>query len=163
MRGPHDSTGDEASLILTSPPSPLSLDLHPGFTHFYLFAHSHYIHSFSGLIAAHPQGTLNCEACHPPPSHPSGPHVERPISKTRRYTNVVCCPDMLNATVSPRTRGPWHGAHCVRSIYSSSGAASLATLAVPHSAMSVREAWNRVTTSVWWSCGNSGVELWYKM
>ena len=29
--------------------------------------------------------------------------------KTRRYTNVVCCPDMLTANVSPRTRGPWRG------------------------------------------------------
>ena len=70
MRGPHDSTGDEASLILTPPPSPLSLD-------------------------------------HQPPAHPSRPPLERQISKTRRYTNVVCCPDMFNAIVSPRTRGPW--------------------------------------------------------
>ena len=68
MRGPHDRTGDEASLILTPPP--LSLD-------------------------------------HQPPAHPSRPPLERQISKTRRYTNVVCCPDMFNAIVSPRTRGPW--------------------------------------------------------
>ena len=52
-----------------------------------------------------------------------------------------------------------HIEHYVRSIYSSSGAASLATLVVPHSAMSVGEAWTRVTISVWWSCGNPGVEL----
>ena len=51
---------------------------------------------------------------------------------------------ILTANVSPRTRGPW------RSIYSSSGAASLATLVVPHSAMSVGAAWNRVATNVWW-------------
>ena len=108
MRGPHDSTCDEASLILT-PPSPLSLDLHPSFTHFYLFAHSHHIHSFSGFIAPHPQGTLTCEACHQPPAHPSRPPLERQISKTRRYTNVVCCPDMLNAIIGPQTRGPWRG------------------------------------------------------
>ena len=99
VRGPHDGTGDEATLILTPPP-PLSLDLHPGFTHFYLFTHSHHIHSFSGLIAPHPKGTLTCEACHQPPAHPSRPPLERQISKTRRYTNVVCCPDMLNAIVS---------------------------------------------------------------
>ena len=99
VRGPHDGTGDEASLILTPPP-PLSLDLHTGFTHFYLFTHSHHIQSFSGLIAPHPQGTLTCEACHQPPAHPSRPPLERQISKTRRYTNVVCCPDMLNAIVS---------------------------------------------------------------
>ena len=43
-----------------------------------------------------------------------------------------------------------HIEHCVRCIYSSSGAASLATLAVPQSAMSVGAACNRVTTSVWW-------------
>ena len=59
VQGPHDGMGDEASLILTPPPS---LDLHPCFTHFYFFAHSHHIHSFSGLIALHPQGTLTCEA-----------------------------------------------------------------------------------------------------
>ena len=28
------------------------------------------------------------------------------MSKTRRYKNVRCCLDMLNAIVSPRTRGP---------------------------------------------------------
>ena len=71
MRGPHDSTGDQASLILTPPPS--SLDLHSGFTHFYLFAHFHHIHSFSGLIAPHPQGTLTCEACHESPPTPLDP------------------------------------------------------------------------------------------
>ena len=72
---------------------------------------------------------------------------------------------MLNAIVSPRTRGPWRGGaaathieHCVRSLYSPSGAASLATLAAPHSAMSVGAAWNRVTTSVWWLCGNPALE-----
>ena len=77
---------------------------------------------------------------------------------------------MLNAIVSPRTRGPWRGGaaathieHCVRSIYSPSGAASLATVVVPHSAMSGCAAWNRVTTSVWWLCGNQGVELLYTM
>ena len=107
VRGPHDGTGDEASLILT--PTPLSLDLHPGFTHFYLFAHSHHIHSFFGLIAPHPQGTLTCEACQQPPAHPSRPPLVRQISKTRRYTNVACCLDMLNAIVSARTRGPWRG------------------------------------------------------
>ena len=53
--------------------------------------------------------------------------------------------------------------HCVRSIYSPSGATSLATLAVPNSAMSVGEAWGHVTTSVWWPCGNPGVELRYTM
>ena len=52
-----------------------------------------------------------------------------------------------------------HIQHCVRSLYSPSGAASLATLVVPHSAMSVGAAWNRMTTSVWWLCGNPGVEL----
>ena len=36
-------------------------------------------------------------------------------------------------------------------------------LAVPHSAMSVGEAWSHVTTSVWWPCGNPGVELRYTM
>ena len=40
---------------------------------------------------------------------PSRRPLERQISKTRRYTNVVCCPNMLNAIVSPRTRGPWRG------------------------------------------------------
>ena len=59
VQGPRDGTGDEASLIL--PPPPPSLDLHPCFTHFYLFAHSHHIHSFSGLIAPHPRGALTCE------------------------------------------------------------------------------------------------------
>ena len=49
-----------------------------------------------------------------------------------------------------------HIEHCVQSIYSPSGAASLPTLSVPHSAMSVGEAWNRVTTSPWWPCGNPG-------
>ena len=56
-----------------------------------------------------------------------------------------------------------HIEHCVRSIYSPSRAASLGTLAVPHSAMSVGEAWSRVTTSVWWPCGNPGVALRYTM
>ena len=56
-----------------------------------------------------------------------------------------------------------HTEHFGRSIYSPSGAASLATLAVPHSAMSVGKAWSRVTTSVWWLCGNPGVELRYTM
>ena len=70
---------------------------------------------------------------------------------------------------SARGQGPLargaatHIEYCVRSIYSSSGAASLATLVVPHSAMSVGEAWTRVTISVWWSCGNPGVELQYTM
>ena len=109
MRGPHDSTFDEASLILTPPPSPLCLDLHPSFTHFYVFAHSHHIHSFFGLIAPHPEGTLICEACHQPSGHPPRPPLERQISKMRRHTNVVCCRDMLNAIVSPRTRCPWRG------------------------------------------------------
>ena len=44
VQEPRDGTGDEATLILTPP------------THFYLFAHSHHIHSFSGLIAAYPRG-----------------------------------------------------------------------------------------------------------
>ena len=88
MRGPHDSTGDEASLILTPPPLPPQLDSHPGFTHFYLFAHSHHIHSFSGLIAPHPQGTLTCEACHQPPAHPSRPPLERQISKFAQRVNA---------------------------------------------------------------------------
>ena len=56
-----------------------------------------------------------------------------------------------------------HIEHCVRSIYSPGGLASLATLAVPQSAMSVGEVWSRVTTSVWWLCGNPGVELRYTM
>ena len=45
-----------------------------------------------------------------PPIHPSGPPLERETSNTRRYTDVVCCSDMLNAILSPRTRGPWRGA-----------------------------------------------------
>ena len=56
-----------------------------------------------------------------------------------------------------------HIEHCVRSIHSPSGAASLATLVVPHSAMSVGAAWNRVTTNVWSPCGYPGVELRYTM
>ena len=36
--------------------------------------------------------------------------VERQIGKTRRYTNVVCWADMLNAIIGPQTRGPWRGA-----------------------------------------------------
>ena len=56
-----------------------------------------------------------------------------------------------------------HIEHRVQSIYSLGRAPSLATLAVPHSAMSVGEAWSRVTTSVWWPCGNPGVELRYTM
>ena len=75
---------------------------------------------------------------------------------------------LLNAIVSPRTRDPWRGPathieHCVRSIYSPGEAVSLATLAVPHSAMSVGAAWSRMTTSVWWPCGNPVVELRYAM
>ena len=132
VRGPHDSTGDEASLILT--PSPLSLD-------------------------------------HQPPAHPSRPPLERQISKTRRYTNVVCCPDMLNAIVGPRTRGPWRGmlppTLSIVSDPSTPQAELLALLAVPHSAMSVGTAWNRVATSVWWpvvetqewNCGTQ-CEMW---
>ena len=68
------------------------------------------------------------------------------------------------ADKGPLARGAaTHIEHCVRSIYSPSGGASLATLAVPHSAMNVGEAWNRVTTSVWWPCANPGVELRYTM
>ena len=68
------------------------------------------------------------------------------------------------ADKGPLARGAaTHIEHCVRSIYSPSGAASLATLVVPHSTMSVGEAWTRVATSVWWSCGNPGVELRYTM
>ena len=134
MRGPHDSTGDEASVILTPPPSPLSLD-------------------------------------HQPPAHPCRPPLERQISKTRRYTNVVCCPDMLTANVSPRTRGPWPGmlppTLSIVSDPSTPQAELLALLAVPHSAMSVGAAWNRVATSVWWpvvetrewNCGTQ-CEMW---
>ena len=48
---------------------------------------------------------LVAQPCFPPGQVPP---LERQISKTRRYTNVVCCPDMFNAIVSPRTRGPWH-------------------------------------------------------
>ena len=50
-----------------------------------------------------------------PPFFPPGANgapfssVSARFRKTRRYTNVVCCPDMLTANVSPRTRGPWHG------------------------------------------------------
>ena len=46
-----------------------------------------------------------------PPGANSAPFssVSARFRKTRRYTNVVCCPDMLTANVSPRTRGPWHG------------------------------------------------------
>ena len=89
MRGLHDSTGDEASWILTPPPFPLSLD-------------------------------------HQPPVHPSRPPLERQISKNRRYTHVKC-------NRQPADKGPLardaatHIEHCVRSIYSSSGAASLAS------------------------------------
>ena len=50
VRGPTDGIGDEASLILN--PAPM-LGFTPCFTHFYLFAHSHHIYSFSGLIAPH--------------------------------------------------------------------------------------------------------------
>ena len=40
----------------------------------------------------------------------------------------------------------------------------LALLAVPHSAMSVGAAWNRVATSVWWPVVEApGVELRYTM
>ena len=134
MRGLHDSTDDEASLILTPPPSPLSLD-------------------------------------HQPPAHPSRPPLERQISKNRRYTNVVCCPDMLNAIVSPWTRRPWGGT-LLPTLSTVSDpctpqARLLALLAVPHSAMSVGAAWNRVATSVWcpvvetreWNCGTQ-CEMW---
>ena len=50
-----------------------------------------------------------------PPFFPPGANgapfssVSARFRKTRRYTNVVCCPDMLTANVSPRTRGPWRG------------------------------------------------------
>ena len=77
--------------------------------------------------------------------------------------------DIVKCNRQPADKGPLaraaatHIEHCVRSIYSPSGAASLATLVVPHSAMSVGEAWTRVTTSVWCSCGNPGVELQYTM
>ena len=80
--------------------------------------------------------------------------VSAGFRKTRRYTNVVCCPDMLNAIVSPRTRGPWRGmlppTLSIVSDPSTPQAELLALLAVPHSAMSVGAAWNRVATSVWW-------------
>ena len=49
------------------------------------------------------------------------------------------------------------------SLHSPSGGASLATLVVPHSAMSAGAAWNCVTTSVWWLCRNPEVELRYTM
>ena len=39
--------------------------------------------------------------------------------------------------------------------------ALFATLAVPHSAMCVGEAWSHVASGVWWLCGNPGVELRY--
>ena len=55
------------------------------------------------------------------------------------------CTYMLNAIVSPRTRGPWRGGaaaphieHCFRSIHSPSGATSLATLVVPHAVLAHR-------------------------
>ena len=80
--------------------------------------------------------------------------VSARFRKTRRYTNVVCCPDMLTANVSPRTRGPWRGmlppTLSIVSDPSTPQAELLALLAVPHSAMSVGAAWNRVATSVWW-------------
>ena len=91
--------------------------------------------------------------------------------KTRRYTNVVCCPDMLTANVSPRTRGPLRGmlppTLSIVSDPSTPQAELLALLAVPHLAMSVGAAWNRVATSVWWpvvktrewNCGTQ-CEMW---
>ena len=134
MRGAHDSKGDEATLILTPPPSPQGLD-------------------------------------HQPPVHRSRHPLERQISKTRRYTNVICCPDMLTANVSPRTRGPWRGMLrpplSIVSDPSTNQAELLALLAVPHSAMSVGAAWNSVASSVWWpvvetrewNCGTQ-CEMW---
>ena len=71
---------------------------------------------------------------------------------------------LVKCNCQPADKGPLargaatHIEHCVRSIYSPSGAASLATLVVPHSAMSVGEAWNHVTTSVWWKPG-SGIAV----
>ena len=58
MQGPHEGTADEGSLISTPP----SLDLHPYFNHFHLFADSYHIQSFTGLIDPYPQGTLISEA-----------------------------------------------------------------------------------------------------
>ena len=78
---------------------------------------------------------------------------------------------MLNAIVSPRTKGPWRGMlPPILSIVSDAStpqAELLALLAVPHSAMSVGAAWNRVATSVWWpvvetrewNCGTK-CEMW---
>ena len=95
-----------------------------------------------------------------PPFFPPGANgapfssVSARFRNTRRYTNVVCCPDMLTANVSPRTRGPWRGmlppTLSIVSDPSTPQAELLALLAVPHSAMSVGAAWNRVATSVWW-------------
>ena len=67
---------------------------------------------------------------------------------------VSCSMFMFNAIVSPRTRGPWRGmlppTLSIVSDPSTPQAEPLALLAVPHSAMSVGAAWNRVATSVWW-------------
>ena len=87
--------------------------------------------------------------------------VHNTLSLSPRAT-VKC--NRQPADKGPLARGAaTHIEHCVRSIYSLSGAASLATLVVPHSTMSVGEAWTCVTTSIWWSCGNPGVELRYTM
>ena len=112
-----------------------------------------------------------------PPFFPPGANgapfssVSARFRKTRRYTNVVCCPDMLTANVSPRTRGPWRRmlppTLSIVSDPSTPQAELLALLAVPHSAMSVGAAWNRVATSVWWpvvetrewNCGTQ-CEMW---
>ena len=44
------------------------------------------------------------------PPTPLDPIWSARLCNTRHYTNVVCYPDMLNAIVSPRTRGSWPGA-----------------------------------------------------
>ena len=49
--------------------------------------------------------------------------------------------------------------HCVRSIYSPSGAASLATVAVPHSAMNVGKAFGGRVETREWNCGRQ-CEMW---
>ena len=76
------------------------------------------------------------------------PPYSRPLwstgGKTRRNTNVICCAH-VKCNCQPADKGPLaraattHIEHCVRSIYSPG------------------KVWSRVTTSVWWPCGNPGV------